>query len=188
MGGEAMKHEDADTNGRAGNADGRGIRRIVGVINLTNATVGTIAILIGWGAGLILALHINSNHVPNTVVKITSPTPGAISREVVVQGIVHHLPDGKSLWVDTQDLSDLKHNPNDRECTVTGDSFQCGQIFVGSLGQRNHSFQLEIWIVGLNQIQEINNYNSTAEARSYPGLTTPPDGTTIETSIQVLRS
>ena len=71
---------------------------------------------------------------------------------------------------------------------MTGTAFHFPMAFIGSPAQHNHRFQLEIWLVGLDQVQAINTYNGSAARNDYPGMAQPPDGTTIVTSRQVLRN
>ena len=165
----------------------RRLQKVKNTVDRTNTIIGTIAIVVGWILGIVTLLPFHSVEASNTSVRITYPSPGVIDRQIVMQGIVRYLPEGKSLWADIQDLSDLRQNPNNQACSVSGTNFQCGQLYIGGASQHNHRFQLEVWIVGVDQIQEINSYNSTAAKLNYPGLTSPPDGTTIATSVQVLR-
>src|SRR5450631_2502546 len=185
MGGAAPANDaQGDTQGRRG---GHRLQNLTKFINTTNATVATIAIVVGWIAGAITLLHFHSSKALSTTVAIAYPSGDVVAPEITMKGTVHNLPSGKNLWVDIQDLGDLRHNPNNHACSVVKNEFECGQLFIGGLAQHNHEFQLQIWIVGLDQIQAINTYNSTAPKRHFPGMTSPPDGTVIATSIEVLR-
>jgi hypothetical protein len=159
------------------------------VIFTAQAAVVTIATLVALVAGLLTGLHLNSAKPSAPVVLITSPSSNStmVDPKIVVSGDVHDLPQDKELLFDIQDLSNNRHNPDSQQCSVTGTTFNCGEVYIGGAQQRNHLFELELWIVGVAQIQAVNNYNSTASKRGYPGMAEPPDGTLVAAWDKVLR-
>jgi hypothetical protein len=168
--------------------EGRRWARVREAVDRTNAIVATAAIVVGWGIGAATIWPFHTSTTPKVFVSISSPATGPVSREIDVRGVARYLRAGERLWVDVLDLSDLRHNPAKEACSVVGSAFRCGQIFIGAPGQHNHKFLLEMWVLGVDQMQPINNYNITAVQRHYPGMTAPPDGTTIATSVEVIRA
>jgi hypothetical protein len=162
-------------------------KRFSDVIFTAQATVATITGVVLLAAGLVTGLHLNSAKPSAPTALITSPTSRVVDPKIVVSGDVHDLPQDKELLFDIQDLSNNRHNPDSQQCSVTGTTFNCGEVYIGGAQQRNHLFELELWIVGVAQIQAIDSYNSTASKRGYPGMAEPPDGTLVAAWDRVLR-